>query len=100
MTPDLMLAVEAEEGLVYVDKEEEVGSLATHGFGPRHPGSQALLWLSGPQFVSGMRLEKCNIVDIAPTLAAAAGLILPRAQGRVLQEILLWDHVAKRSDEQ
>jgi len=100
MTPDLMLAVEAEEGLVYVDKEEEVGSLATHGFGPRHPGSQALLWLSGPQFASGMRLEQCNIVDIAPTLAAAAGLILPRAQGRVLQEILLWDHVAKRSDEQ
>jgi predicted AlkP superfamily pyrophosphatase or phosphodiesterase len=87
--PDLLLAVEAEEGLVYVDNDEEVNALATHGFGPHHPGSRVLLWLSGPQFASGMRLDQCNIVDIAPTLAIAAGLILPRAQGRVLQETFL-----------
>lgn len=85
----LMLAVEPEEGIVLVDDENTVKEGATHGFGPRHPGSQVLMWLSGPPFARGMRLDRCNIVDIAPTLAAAAGLSLPNAQGRVLEEAFL-----------
>lgn len=83
---DLLLAVEPEEGLVFVDEEDQEPHLATHGFGPGHPGSKTLLWLVGPPFAKGIRLPACNLVDIAPTLAAAVGLHLPKAQGRVLEE--------------
>ncbi len=91
---DVLLAVEPEEGIAIVDDEEQVKTGATHGFGPDHPGSRTLLWLSGPPFYKGLRLRECNLVDIAPTLAVAAGLTLPRAQGRVLEEALAWAGVA------
>ena len=93
---DILLAVEPTEGLVYVDGEEEPHHVATHGFGPHHPAAKTLLWLSGPPFAKGERLSACNIVDIAPTLAAASGLSLPRAQGRVLEEAFLWSQEQQR----
>ncbi|NLX82213.1 MAG: alkaline phosphatase family protein [Clostridiales bacterium] len=93
---DVLLAVEPVEGLVYVDEGEEARHLATHGFGPHHPAAKTLLWLSGPPFAKGLRLPGCDIVDIAPTLAQAAGLTLPRAQGRVLEEAFLWSQEQQR----
>ena len=95
---DVYLAVEPEEGIVIVDEENQVKTGATHGFGPRHIGSRTLLWLRGPQFLKGLVLEECSLVDIAPTLAAAAGLTLPQAQGRVLQETFLWHHDTGRGE--
>ena len=44
------------------------------------------MWLNGGMFRQGERLNACELVDIAPTLARAAGLALPMAQGRVLTE--------------
>ena len=85
---DILLAVEPEEGIAIVDDENQPPGVATHGFRPDHPASQALLFLSGPPFKKGHRLSGCNLVDIAPTLAAAAGLSLPQAQGRVLWEAM------------
>ena len=88
---EILLAVEPEEGLCYVDDDGSEPHLATHGFGPHHPAAQTLLFLHGPAFARGLRLPGCNIVDIAPTLASAAGLVLPRAQGRVLEEVFAWN---------
>lgn len=87
---DILLAVEPEEGFVIVDDENQIKTGATHGFGPRHPGSRTLLWLYGPQFVPGLRLPSCDLVDIAPTLAFASGLEMPQAQGRVLEEAFIF----------
>ncbi len=83
---DVLLAVEPEEGIEYVDDENMPAHAATHGFGPGHPAAQCLLWLVGPTFRRGLRLPSCSLVDVAPTLAQAVGLHLPQAQGRVLHE--------------
>lgn len=91
---DILLAVEPEEGIYITDDENDIKSGATHGFGPEHPASKTLMWLRGPQFHQGMRLGACDIVDFAPTLAAASGLILPRAQGKILNDALKWYHGA------
>lgn len=82
----IVLAVEPEEGIEYVDDFKEEQHRANHGFGPDHPAAQCLLWLSGPPFLTGARLRGINIVDIAPTLAYALRLELPQAQGRILYE--------------
>jgi predicted AlkP superfamily pyrophosphatase or phosphodiesterase len=84
---DVLLAVEPEEGIAIVEEENVTPHAATHGFGLHHAGARCLMWLRGPMFKQGKRLEQCSIVDIAPTLARAAGLSLPKAQGRVLHEI-------------
>lgn len=95
---DILLAVEPEEGLYYVDEEGETPHLATHGFGPQHPAAKTLLFLSGPPFKKGLRLHGCDIVDVAPTLASAAGLSLPRAQGRVLEEAFVYHTTGERGE--
>lgn len=95
---EILLAVEPEEGFVIVDDENQIKTGATHGFGPRHPGSKTLLWLYGPQFVPGLRLPACDLTDIAPTLAYAVGLHLPQAQGKVLEEAFIWNHRTKKED--
>lgn len=82
----LELAVEAETGVEIVDTIEERPHRANHGFGLDRPGAQVLLWLKGPGIRQGARLDRAHVVDIAPTLAYAAGLELPQAQGRVLSE--------------
>ena len=78
---DVLLAVEPEEGFVVSEAECEPEHRATHGFGLSHPGADCLLWLSGPMFHRGARLDSCRLIDIAPTLAAAVHLQLPQAQG-------------------
>ncbi len=83
---DVLLAVEPMEGIAVVEDETEAKGGATHGFGLHHAGAQCLMWLSGEMFKKGERLDACELVDIAPTLARASGLTLPMAQGRVLTE--------------
>jgi len=83
---DIQLAVEAQEGVEFVDDLEAPPHRATHGFGPEHPASQCLLWMAGPPFLRGARLRAAHVVDIAPTLAHAVRLELPQAQGRILYE--------------
>ncbi len=82
----IVLAVEPEEGVEYVDDFGQEQHRGNHGFGPDHPAAQCLLWLSGPPFLKGARLHSAHVVDIAPTLAYALRLELPEAQGRVLYE--------------
>ncbi len=82
----IVLAVEPEEGIEYVDDFKEEPHRANHGFGPEHPAAQCLLWLSGPPFLQGARLHAAHVVDIAPTLAYALRLEMPDVQGRVLYE--------------
>lgn len=87
--PGIMLAVEAEDGVEYVDDLDGIQHRANHGFGPNHPASKCLLWLTGPPFLKGARLHQADLIDIAPTLAHALRLELPQAQGRVLFESLI-----------
>lgn len=60
---------------------------ATHGHLP-HKGPQPTLIAFGPHIRPGAVVPSANLVDEAPTFAAALGLEMPDAQGRVLQEIL------------
>ena len=85
----IVLAVEPEEGIEYVDDFREEPHRANHGFGPEHPAAQCLLWLSGPPFLRGARLREAHVVDIAPTLACAMRLEMPDVQGRVLYEAFI-----------
>ena len=82
----ILLAVEPEDGVAFVDRIEEEVEAATHGFGPDHSAAKCLLWMSGPPFQCGARLRSAHVVDVAPTLARAIHLELPNAQGRVLEE--------------
>jgi predicted AlkP superfamily pyrophosphatase or phosphodiesterase len=85
----VLIAVEPEEGFVIAEDECEPGHRATHGFGLHHEGADCLLWLSGPMFYQGARLDHCQLVDIAPTLAKAIHLHLPQAQGKSLDALFL-----------
>lgn len=86
---NVMLAVEPEEGFAIAEDSCEPDHKATHGFGLHHDGADCLMWLSGPMFPKGGRLESCQLVDIAPTLARAVHLQLPQAQGRALDALFL-----------
>ena len=60
---------------------------ATHGYLPdRGPQPAFLCW--GPAFREDACIREANLVDEAPTLAAALGLPLTGAQGRALTELL------------
>ncbi len=86
---DVLLAVDAREGVQIVDGDSAHAHKATHGFAVSHPEAQTLLWLSGPPFKKGYALSGANIVDVAPTLALAVSLPFPECQGRVLTEAFI-----------
>ncbi len=83
---DVLLAVEAMPGVEILESDDIQPHKATHGFGLHHPGARTLLWLSGPMFQQNARLSNAHVVDIAPTLAEAAGLYFPPCEGRILKE--------------
>ncbi len=62
-----------------------------HGTHGHHPdkGPQPCLLAFGPDIRAGAVVEKANIVDIAPTVAASLGFDMPGTDGRVVREILL-----------
>lgn len=82
----LLLAVDAADGVEFVDSLDDAPHAANHGFGVDHTAARCLLWLHGPPFLAGARLRQAHVVDIAPTLAHATGLNMRQAQGRVLLE--------------
>lgn len=58
-----------------------------HGYEPEK-GPQPVFMGSGPAFREGAVLERAEMVDIAPTLAAVLGQTMPEADGRCLSELL------------
>lgn len=60
---------------------------ATHGHNPsKGPQPPMILW--GPGIKKGAVLDRCNLVDEAPTFADILGVSLPDADGRSLRELL------------
>ncbi len=57
---------------------------ATHGYLP-HKGPQPVFICKGPDFNTGITLEKCNLVDEAPTYAKLLGIKLEDVDGKVLE---------------
>ena len=60
----------------------------THGHAP-HKGPQPTFFAKGPSFVAGAVLKEGDILNHAPTLAAALGVELHDAVGRPVKEILV-----------
>lgn len=60
---------------------------ATHGHLP-DKGPQPVFLLSGPGVKTGVVIERCNIVDEAPTLAKLLGVTLPQADGVCIDSLL------------
>ena len=60
---------------------------ATHGCHPDR-GPQPAFLCKGPAFADGAVIPECSLADEAPTLAAALGFSLPRAEGRARTELL------------
>lgn len=60
---------------------------ATHGHNPQK-GPQPTMFAFGPHIKAGAVLERCNLVDEAPTFARLLGINLPDTDGRSLDEII------------
>lgn len=60
---------------------------ATHGHLP-YKGPQPVFLLCGPGVKSGVIVERCNIVDEAPTLAKLMGASLPASDGQCVEALL------------
>jgi predicted AlkP superfamily pyrophosphatase or phosphodiesterase len=58
-----------------------------HGQFPDRPELEATFLVAGPH-IAKATLDKLDMVDVAPTLAAAMGLSLPKAEGKVVQQVL------------
>lgn len=56
---------------------------ATHGYEPQK-GPQPFLLASGPGFAKQVRLDRCTIIDEAPTFARLLGIPFLQAQGTCL----------------
>lgn len=81
------LAVQSASGYGYVDRNCKCDHKGDHGFGVDHPTAKALLWLVGGPFKKGERMEKADIVDIAPTISEILGLNMS-CDGKVLKEAM------------
>lgn len=77
-----VLAVEAAEGVVFSDSlDPEKREMATHGFGPGHPGDRCLFAVFGKGVRRGTELASFPMRDIGPTVAGLMGIMLPTAAG-------------------
>ncbi len=56
----------------------------THGYSPSNSFMRASFLITGPGIAAGQPLGVVDMRDIAPTLAARLGMVLPRAEGRDL----------------
>jgi predicted AlkP superfamily pyrophosphatase or phosphodiesterase len=64
------------------------GYLGTHGYPASDPELDGIFIAEGYRIKSGVSLPRVANLDVAPTIAEILGLELPRAEGRVLTEIL------------
>lgn len=60
----------------------------THGYPADDPEMDATFVAWGHGIRPGTRVDTIESVDVAPTVAALLGLVVPKAEGRVLREIL------------
>jgi hypothetical protein len=51
-------------------------------------GPQPVFYAKGPDFKPGAELQRCDIVDEAPTFARILGAEMKDVDGRVLTELL------------
>lgn len=73
------------------------GVRGMHGQLPDRPGLEATFIAAGPGISKGADISEMKMIDVAPTLAAALGLSLPRAEGKPVQEVLAnSQHVAPK----
>ena len=70
-----------------INKTDYRRDKASHGYEPEK-GPQPVFLASGPAFRPGAVLERAELIDEAPTIAAVFGQKLPQAEGRVLRELL------------
>lgn len=82
---DISLAIQAETGYGYSDRNCECNHVGDHGFGVDHPTAKALLWLCGKPFEKGAEIDSARIVDIAPTIADIMQLSMPDCDGTVIK---------------
>lgn len=64
------------------------GRRGTHGHLPDQPFAHAVFVAACAGIRRGVQMQKISSLDVAPTVAAALGLKMPGAEGRVLREIL------------
>lgn len=76
-----------KNALIVYGPDEQRANRATHGYEPEL-GPQPIFLAHGPAFKDGAVVERAELMDIAPTLAAAMGQTMPQAEGRVLTELL------------
>ena len=62
--------------------------LGMHGQFPDRPELEATFIAAGPGIAKG-KLDRIEMIDIAPTLAAALGLSLPKAEGHPIPAVLV-----------
>lgn len=60
----------------------------THGFPASDPELDGIFIASGAGIRRGVRLDRIQNLDVAPTIARLLGLSLPNVEGRVLAEVL------------
>lgn len=95
--------VEAREGYCFVNGWEgaavsgvitgeaplgEEKKVATHGYLPDKKGGSTIFVISGPGVKKGAVLQRINMIDEAPTMAALLGLEMPLAEGKILADML------------
>lgn len=73
--------------LMPTDNRDYKLSVSAHGHMPTK-GPQPTFFLAGPQIRKGVVLDKGHLIDEAPTWAAILGAQMPKAQGRVITELL------------
>lgn len=62
--------------------------VATHGYSPEKPDYFSFFLMSGPGVKKGAVIDRVNLVDEGPTLAALLGIEMQGVDGRVLTELL------------
>ena len=77
-----------EDALIVYGADEQRPVRATHGYEPEL-GPQPIFLAHGPSFRDGAVIERAELRDIAPTLAATFGQTMPQAEGKVLEELLV-----------
>jgi arylsulfatase A-like enzyme len=93
-SPDVVVSLAADDeavvqGVAGTEWSSSPGNRGMHGtFSPRDVHNTLIA--AGPHFLRGFRdtLPSGN-VDVAPTVASLFGLMMPRAEGRVLEEALI-----------
>lgn len=104
--PKCSMLIEAKKGFYFLDEAEgtvikqiqpgEAGRLpevtaATHGYSPLKENYTTVFMASGKGINKGNIIEKMNLVDEGPTLAALLGLQFKECDGEVLKEFLQLD---------